>query len=206
VLVRPLLRHLARHAPGIDIAFRTARGQLSRLLEHGGRGCGIGMFDADLGDSYRQELFRDDFVCLMRAGHPAARRPPHPGALPRVPPCARRAPELDDIRGWWTPGSTRSERSGASSSPSRISSWPPTPSRTSDLLLTIATRMARVIEKPFGLHASAPPLELPEFTINQYWHEQRHQDPSHIWLRDLLRRLCQEELDLTGESDLLVSQ
>jgi DNA-binding transcriptional LysR family regulator len=194
VLLRPLLRHLAEHAPGIDIAFRTARGQLSKLLEHGDADLAIGIFDADLVDGFRQELFRDDFVCLMRTGHPAARRPltlqrflefSHALVAPR---------ELDDTGVVDTLlHKLGKARRIALSVPHFLVA--PYAIAESDLLLTTATRIARVVEKPFGLRAVRPPLELPEFTINQYWHEQRHQDPAHVWLRGLLRQLCQEGLD-----------
>jgi DNA-binding transcriptional LysR family regulator len=194
VLIPPLLRHLAKHAPGIDIAFRTARGELSRLLERGDVDLAIGLFDADLSDGFRQELFHDGFVCLLRADHPAARRPltlerflelSHALVAPR---------ELEDTGVVDTVLGRLGKKRRIVLSVPHFMVAPYAISR-SDLLLTIAARIARVVEKPFGLRILRPPLELPEFTIRQYWHERWHHDPAHVWLRGTLRQLCQEELD-----------
>ncbi|HZH14912.1 MAG TPA: LysR family transcriptional regulator [Archangium sp.] len=194
VLLPPLLRHLAQHAPGIDIAFRTARGELSRHLERGDADLAIGMFDADLPDGIRQELFQDGFVCLLRADHPAARRPltlerflefSHALVAPR---------ELEDTGMVDTVlGRMSKKRRIALSVPHFLVA--PYAIAHSDLLLTIAERIARVVEKPFGLRTLQPPLEMPRFTISQYWHERWQHDPAHVWLRGTLRQLCQESLD-----------
>jgi DNA-binding transcriptional LysR family regulator len=194
VLLPPLLRHLAMHAPGIDIAFRTARGELSRLLERGDADLAIGIFDADLTDGFRQELFQDDFVCLVREDHPvASRRAPltlerflelsHALVAPR---------ELEDTGIVDTVlDKLGKKRRIALSVPHFMIA--PYAIAGSELVLTIATRIARVVEKPFHLRILRPPLELPSFTISQYWHGRQHHDPAHVWLRGVLRQLCQEE-------------
>lgn len=194
VLLRPLLSHLAQHAPGIDLAFRTARTNLSRLLENGDVDLAIGMFDADMADGFRQELFQDDFVCLVREGHPSAQRPltlehflelSHALVAPR---------EVDDTgvvdRMLGTLGK---QRRIALSVPHFMVA--PHAIAESDLVLTIAARIARGLEKSFALRTLPVPLELPPFTISQYWHERQREDPAHLWLRGALHQLCQERLE-----------
>lgn len=194
VLLPPLLRYLEKHAPGIDLAFRTARGELSRLLERGDADLALGMFDADLAEGFfRQPLFQDEFVCLLRADHPAARKPftlerflelSHALIAPREVQDTGVVDSILDKLG--------KKRRIALSVPQFLVA--PYATAHSDLLLTTAARIARAVEKPFGLRILTPPLALPTFTIGQYWHERWHQDPAHVWLRGLLWQLCQEEL------------
>jgi len=196
VLLPPLLRHLAQHAPGIDISFRTARGELSGLLERGDADLALGIFDADLSDGFRQDLFRDDFVCLVREAHPlAAQREPlsleqflalsHALVAPREREDTGVVDTMLDKLGH--------KRRVALAVPNFMAA--PYALAGTDLVLTLATRIARIVEKPFRLRILPPPLELPPFTISQYWHGRQHHDPAHIWLRTLLRQLCQDELE-----------
>src|SRR5256885_5531410 len=51
----------------------------------------------------------------------------------------------------------------------------------SDLIATVATRLARLYAEPLGLALLAPPLEVPPFTVSMAWHERAHADPGHRW-------------------------
>lgn len=53
----------------------------------------------------------------------------------------------------------------------------------SDLIFTVAGRLAAWFQQHHGVVCIAPPLELPQFTVSMRWHEHRHQDPAHAWLR-----------------------
>jgi len=57
----------------------------------------------------------------------------------------------------------------------------------SDLVLTVASRVATLLAKPLGLVMLAPPreLELAGFRMSLLWHERTHHDAAHRWLRDL---------------------
>lgn len=194
VLLPPLLRHLSQHAPGIDLAFRTARGELGQLLERNDVDLAVGIFHTDLSDGFRQELFQDEFVCLMRADHPASQRPltlecflelSHVLVAPR---------ELQDT------GVVDAELAKLGKQRRIALSMPqflvaPYVIAESDLLLTTTTRIAQAVARPFGLRIVRPPLALPGVTISQYWHERRQHDPAHIWLRGLLWQLLQAERD-----------
>jgi DNA-binding transcriptional LysR family regulator len=60
--------------------------------------------------------------------------------------------------------------------PSAVSS-PSVVART-DFLATMPERIARQF---------APPLPLPDVQIMMYWHDRTHRNPSHRWLRQVLR-------------------
>ena len=59
---------------------------------------------------------------------------------------------------------------------------------SSDLLLTMPERVARVLAPPLDLVVLEPPQELPltGFTISMLWHDRTHSDPARRWLRDVI--------------------
>ncbi|HYI02732.1 LysR family transcriptional regulator [Hyalangium sp.] len=190
VVLPPLVRYLAQHAPGIDLVFRTAPSLVFQRLERGDADLAIGLFDAEMEGGYRQELFHEEFVCLVRARHPVVRRGltlerfielPHALVSPR---------ESED-------GGIVDTALAKLGKKRRVSlSVPhflvaPYAIAGSDMVLTTPARIAHIFEKPFNLRMLRPPLELPGFTMSQYWHERSQHDPGHAWLRGLLRQLSQ---------------
>ena len=131
---------------------------------------------------YRKKLFDDHFRCVVRAGHPAAKQKMTLARFCELPQL------LVAPRGM--PGSfvdTALEKLGRSR---RIALAVPhflvAPHliAASDLVATLATRVARVFAEPFGLVLLPPPLELPGFTHSLVWHERNHHDAGQRWLRD----------------------
>src|SRR5580704_4072051 len=59
---------------------------------------------------------------------------------------------------------------------------------SSDLLLTMAERVAEVVAKPLGLVVLSPPreLDLAGFTNCLLWHERTHEDPARRWIREVI--------------------
>ena len=55
--------------------------------------------------------------------------------------------------------------------------------RATDLVLTLAERLAQRLAPMLGLRQLAPPLELQGFTMSMVWHERQHADASHAWMR-----------------------
>lgn len=53
----------------------------------------------------------------------------------------------------------------------------------SDLVITLAERLALAFVDHLPLTIHEPPLPLPRFTMQLYWHERHHLDPAHQWLR-----------------------
>ncbi len=52
-----------------------------------------------------------------------------------------------------------------------------------DLVITLAARIAIGFERVLPLAVFEPPLELPGFRIAMFWHESQHADPAHTFLR-----------------------
>jgi DNA-binding transcriptional LysR family regulator len=64
-------------------------------------------------------------------------------------------------------------------------------SRT-DFLATVPEGIARVFAPLLGLKMLPPPVPLDDVRIRMYWHERMQQNPSHKWLRQLVRSVAEE--------------
>lgn len=56
----------------------------------------------------------------------------------------------------------------------------------SDMIATVPFRLASQFAGQLQLQILEPPIDLPEFRYALYWHERRHQDARHKWLRRAL--------------------
>jgi len=131
--------------------------------------------------TYRQRLFGERFVVLARKGHPRVKARlglrtytelPHafvaPGGTGRG--------IVDDVleqRGL--------SRRVALQLPGFLVA--PEVVARSDLIVTLAERVARRFAERLPLRVFAPPVPLPGFELEQVWHERVHVDPAHAWLR-----------------------
>ena len=50
-----------------------------------------------------------------------------------------------------------------------------------DMVAMLPERLARTAP---GLHVVEAPLEVPGYEMAMLWHERRHRDPAHKWLRE----------------------
>ena len=126
----------------------------------------------------------DDFVCMMREGHPLAR-----GALDvarfagarhaLIAPHGRPGGAVDQAL-----AELGLARRVAVSVPHFMVA-PHLVART-DLVLTIARRVAETFAGMLPLTIVESPLSLPTFTIGMQWGERNDADPGHAWLRERL--------------------
>jgi len=58
----------------------------------------------------------------------------------------------------------------------------------SDLLLTGPSMLIRYFAEVVPLQVLAPPVELPTYPEEAYWHERFDADPAHTWFRKLLKK------------------
>lgn len=186
VLLPPLLERLGRIAPGINLWVHT-------FADHGDEALATGALDLVIGPprgsarpagSYEKLLFDESFTCIVRAGHPLAET-----KLTLARYCAA-AHLLVAPRG--TPGSFVDDALAAVGRSRRVAlAIPhflvvPYVIAGSDLVATLATRVATMFAETLGLTLMPPPLALPKFQIAVAWHERSHGDAAHRWLRDQL--------------------
>ncbi len=187
-LLPPLLSDLAVSAPGIDVVARAVPPvDIEAGLASGALDLSLGIHDAAPPGFYRQALQKERFVCVMAAGHAAAR-----GRFGLDRFCHERH-LLVAPRG--TPGGvvdSRLEQLGRKRRVALVVSHflvaPHVVART-DLLWTAPERIARTYAAMLPLFVRPLPaeLDLAGFTVTQLWHERRHADPDHAWFREQVR-------------------
>ena len=186
LLLPPLLEVIARDAPGITLEFvPTARRGNAWLLETGDLDVALGAIVDDAPGIRRMDLFTEGFACAARKGHPTI-----DGKLDlrRYVETAHLLITLGDDAGpTWVDQALaklgKKRRVGA-----RVRSFVAAPLviARSDLLLTGPSMLIRYFAEVVPLQVFAPPIDLPTYPEEAYWHERFDGDPAHAWLRGLL--------------------
>jgi len=186
ILLPGLISRLAEEAPGIDLVVRAIEGGAEDELRRGEVDLAFGLLqDGAEANALRWvRLLDDDFVCMMREGHPLAQ-----GQLDVARfVSARHA--LIAPRG--RPGGPVDEALAELGLTRRVALLVPhflvaphVVART-DLLLTIARRIAVTFAEMLPLAIVESPLALPTFTVGMQWGERNDADPGHAWLRQRL--------------------
>lgn len=187
-----LLHRLDEQAPGVDLSIaRIDRQGLRDQLESGGVDAAIGLLPQLQGKIYRQRLFRQQYVLVMRRRHPLARRQ-------RISVAGFSAAEHLQVTAEGT-GHGEVDRLLAQRGIARRVRLSVPHFMTvghilaaSDLVATLPERLAARIVEPFGLCSRPHPVRLQASSIDLFWHARRHRDPAHQWLRQQLVSLFAE--------------
>jgi DNA-binding transcriptional LysR family regulator len=202
LLMRPLLRHLEHAAPQVDLSVVTFL-NLEEQIEAGGLDLGIVVTGAATagspvgGSLSTAELFSDQFVCVVRRGHPVVK---DKLSMERylslrhvlVAPGGSAGSIID----------TELERRGFERRVAlRLSNFLTALSvvAETDLISTTPRLLARHMAKRFSLHLLPPPLRLPRFGMSLAWHPRFEADPAHRWLRTLVTRVCAQMVAAASE-------
>jgi DNA-binding transcriptional LysR family regulator len=188
VLLPRVVARLAREAPGFDLRIVTLSEPMAEPLAAGSIDLAIAPFRP--GDEkpgiYAKRLFDDGFVCVVRQGHPLADKKLTlarfvAAAHALIAPRGREGGTVDAAL-----ERLGMQRRVAVAVPHFLIA--PHVVAASDLLLTLARRVADVLARPLGLAILAPPpeLRLEGFTMSSAWHERTHGDPAQRWLRNVL--------------------
>lgn len=207
--IPPLLERVRSQAPGVDIAVSDlSERRLPEQLETGEIDVAI-VPQMDVPSAppagpsapglVRRTLFRDRFVCLMRADHPAfgQRRSARAAAKKTrltletylalshvlVSPTGEGPGVVDQVlarRGL--------RRRIALRLPHFYSALSIV--AQSDLIVTAPSAMARLLRPELPVVAVPPPLSLPQHSIHLVWHERFSKDLGHGWLRDQVREVA----------------
>jgi len=193
VLLPQLSARLARLAPGIDLWVHTfedwgdaelASGKLDCVLAPPRRAARpSGMFE--------KVVLHESFTCVMRAGHPLA------GSRLTL----ARYCELPHImvapRG--TPGSFVDDALASLGRTRRVALAVPhflvVPYivAATDLVATLASRVAALFATTLDLAIAAPPIAIAKFAIALAWHERNHHDAAQRWLREQIAAAAADE-------------
>jgi DNA-binding transcriptional LysR family regulator len=179
-----LFKRLRREAPGIDIVVRMIADDVADVLEQGRADVALAPIRQERPWLCKQALFEEKFVCMLRRGHPAAKRKltlkqfvalPHALITPR-----------GHLHG---PVDALLERLGhrrriALALPHFLAA--PHVVACSDLCVTLPARLATPLARMLPVVLVDPPLPLAGFTMQLGWHERHMRDPAHKWLRGVL--------------------
>ena len=198
VVLPELSARIRRLAPNIDLWVHS-------YADHGDVEIGAGTLDLVLGPAsgvapalpapraagvYEKVLFDESFTCIARANNPITKSKltlarycelPHLLVAPRG-----------------TPGSLVDSALARTGKSRRIGLAVPhflvVPYiiASTDLVATLATRVASLFAQTLDLTTMPPPFLIPKFRMAASWHERSHHDAPHKWLREQLFAVAAE--------------
>jgi DNA-binding transcriptional LysR family regulator len=181
----PLLERVRRVAPGVRLEVPVLEPEhVADALASGSLDLAVGFLPALGPPLRRRALFRDPYLCLMRADHSIS-------LLTR-----KRFVEASHVlvtyRGGHRVVEEALERAGAAQRiVLRVPHFTVVPMvlERTDLILTLPARVARVFEQRGRLKAMPPPVPVPPAEVAVHWHERFDADAGNRWLREQLASL-----------------
>lgn len=181
----PLLERVRRLAPQVRLEASALEPEhIADALAAGSLDLAVGFLPALGPPLRRRALFKDPYLCLMRADHPVT-------TLTK-----RKFLEASHVlvsyRGGHRVVEEALERAGAG--PRIVLRVPhftvvPMVLERTDLILTLPARVARVFERRGRLKALPPPVPIAAADVAVHWHERFDGDAGNRWLREQLAEL-----------------
>jgi len=193
VFLPGLLERVKRDAPGVKIeVVRIPIKDVHTALEAGELDLAVGFLPGLTTGMRQQPLFREHYVCMLRADHPVI------GAEISAKQFREAAHVLVSYVG--TGHQVIEETFIAEGLNERIAVRVPhflvVPmilART-DLIVAVPSRVAAVFAQLGNFKVLKLPLRMPSFEVRLHWHERFHQDPANRWLRQLMAELYAEQV------------
>jgi DNA-binding transcriptional LysR family regulator len=185
----PLVERVQRVAPGVRLeAVASDLEHIADALGSGALDLAVGFLPALGPPVARRPLFRDPYLCLMRAGHPAQKL------------TKKRFLEASHVLVTYRGGGHRVieealERAGVTRRIAlRVPHFTVVPMvlERTDLILTLPARVAKVYEQQGKFTTVRPPVPMPPAEVAVHWHERFEADPGNRWLRDQIIELFSE--------------
>jgi DNA-binding transcriptional LysR family regulator len=188
LLLPPLAGVLAAEAPNVRVVVRPPAGDPGAALqEQGGPDLLVMPTLFARPGLVTQRLFEDPIVCVLREGHPAARRGgldvetyldlKHVVAVPHGAPGDLVDAALARIR---------KTRDVAIETPHFLAAM--CAAATSDLAMSVPRRVAQAFADMLRLVVLPLPVKVAPLVFHAYWHERSQNDAAHAWFREAVRR------------------
>ena len=186
-LLPKLMQRLRRIAPTVRIDLSRISCDTPKMLESGDLDLAIG-FILPMGAGFcQQRLFKDRFVCAVRADHPRIEKT-----------LSVKQYEAESHLAIATSGTGHSvvektlemkkiRRRVGLTVPSFLGIA--TLISTSDFVVTLPEQLGRHLESAGNIRVLPMPFEVPPYYIMQHWHERYSQDPASRWLRTIVADL-----------------
>ena len=192
VFLPGLLERVKRDAPSVKIeVVRIPIKDVHAALEAGELNLAVGFLPGLTTGMQQQPLFREHYVCMLRADHPTV------GARISSKQFRLASHVLVSYAG--TGHQVIEETFIAEGMEARIAVRVPhflvVPmilART-DLIVTVPSRVAAVFAQLGNFKVLKLPVDMPSFEVRLHWHQRFHQDPANRWLRELMTDLYAEQ-------------
>lgn len=192
MLLPPLLQAAAREAPGVSIEIvPSSRRGNAWLLESGDLDLALGAIVEDAPGIRRIDLCTEGFLCAARKDHPRLDGELDLDAYVETP---HLLITLGDDRGptWIDQALEKLGRRRRVAARVRYFMAAPLVVASSDLIMTGPSMLIRYFAELVPLQVLKPPIELPTYPEEAYWHERFDEDPAHAWLRGLLKKTARK--------------
>jgi DNA-binding transcriptional LysR family regulator len=187
-----LIERLAREAPGVTLStVRNTAVNLRDELETGHIDLAIGLLPQLKAGFFQRRLFLQRYVCLMRRGHPLARR----GQAKSLSLAQFSSAEHLVVVSAGTGHGKVDEVLQRAGIERKVRLTVPHYVgvghilQGSDMIATVPERLADRLLEPFKLLKLPHPARLPDVAIKLFWHAKVHRSPAHQWLRALVFEL-----------------
>lgn len=192
VFLPGLLERVKRDAPGVKIEVaRISIKDTHAQLEAGELDLAVGFLPGLTTGMRQQPLFREHYVCMLRADHPVI------GAKISAKQFRQAAHVLVSYAG--TGHQVIEETFVKEGLNGRIAARVPdflvVPmilGRT-ELIVTLPSRVAAVFAQLGKFKVLELPIDMPSFEVRLHWHQRFHQDPANRWLREVMAELYAEQ-------------
>jgi DNA-binding transcriptional LysR family regulator len=192
VFLPRLIDALAHQAPKVKVrVLRIPARGAQEAMAAGEVDIAIGLFPDLKAGFFQQRLYRDEFVCVLRADHPRASAPLTARAFAEMRHAA--------IESFGTGHEAAVERAFARQRLHRrigltiphFMALPAIVAHT-DLIVTVPRRLARAFAAFPNIALVETPIRIPSFDIRQHWHKRYHHDDANKWMRRLIAELFLE--------------
>lgn len=178
----PLLGRLAEVAPGIRLEVSTVPvHDLGAAMRNGAIDLALG-FIPDLGAGcISQTLFWDEFVCMVRSGHPLRKRAPTQHELAQLQYVVAESSSTGHRVAMRQLEASRFSPSVAARLPHFIVASQIV--QQTDLAMLFPRSIAECLNRGRAFRIFPLPFALPRFEVQVHWHERFSADPGLVWLR-----------------------
>jgi DNA-binding transcriptional LysR family regulator len=186
-LLPPLIKHIADTAPGVHIDLRRISETTAKCLESGAGDLAVG-FIPPMGAGFcQQRLFREKFVCAVRADHPRIGKTLTLAQFEAEAHLAISTSGTGHGIVEQTLEAKRIQRTIGLTVPSFLGVGS----------LIAGTDYIAILPGQLGKHLAAaekikilpPPFAIPSYHIVQHWHERYTHDPANRWFRAVMAEL-----------------
>ncbi|HEX6277671.1 MAG TPA: LysR family transcriptional regulator [Polyangiaceae bacterium] len=189
LILPPILEVLRAEAPGIELSIvPSARRGNAWFLENGEFDLALGAVVEDAPGIRRAELCTETFACAVRKEHPEVREALTLEAYTRLPHLVIALGD-DDRPTWIDEALAKKGRERRVAVRVRYFMTAPLVVARTDLVLTAPAMLVDYFAKLVPLEVFEPPIALPTYPEEAYWHERYDADPAHRWLRELIARV-----------------